>query len=248
MIALIIISLILFSIVSYIIIRSKTSKCINNVVEYAKTALIVIAHPDDECMFFSPTIVYLNQINIQVYILCLSNGNYYGSGELREKEFLKSARCLGIPSESCYIINHSQLQDHPSKHWKRDIIIEYILKFTDSKSIDLLITFDKHGVSQHSNHISIYESVNWMYKHEMLSNTSIFYLETVGVLRKYLSICDALFSFKAMSNKDLLILSNVIDFSKGVKAMLCHRSQLVWFRILYIIFSQYMFINRLKTP
>ena len=35
--------------------------------------LIVIAHPDDECMFFAPTILQLNRIS-QVYILCLSTG------------------------------------------------------------------------------------------------------------------------------------------------------------------------------
>lgn len=41
-----------------------------------KRALIVTAHPDDESMFFGPTIVSLTKQNCQVYILCLSNGSY----------------------------------------------------------------------------------------------------------------------------------------------------------------------------
>lgn len=40
-----------------------------------KRVLIVTAHPDDECMFFGPTIVSLSQRNdCHVYLLCLSNG------------------------------------------------------------------------------------------------------------------------------------------------------------------------------
>lgn len=43
-----------------------------------KRALIITAHPDDECMFFGPTILSLTkQKNCMVYLLCLSNGMYY---------------------------------------------------------------------------------------------------------------------------------------------------------------------------
>lgn len=37
-------------------------------------ALIVTAHPDDECMFFAPTIVRLADVNASVSLLCLSEG------------------------------------------------------------------------------------------------------------------------------------------------------------------------------
>lgn len=37
-------------------------------------ALIVTAHPDDECMFFAPTIVRLAEFNASVHLLCLSEG------------------------------------------------------------------------------------------------------------------------------------------------------------------------------
>merc|ERR1719187_1534000 len=61
-------------------------------------------------MFFSPTIIHLNKINIEVHILCLSNGNFYGIGNQREKEFLNSCKCLGIPFNRCHINNDPQLQ------------------------------------------------------------------------------------------------------------------------------------------
>lgn len=42
--------------------------------------LIVTAHPDDECMFFGPTLCHLADRNIQAKVLCLSKGNFYGKG------------------------------------------------------------------------------------------------------------------------------------------------------------------------
>lgn len=42
-----------------------------------RRVLIVTAHPDDECMFFGPTILALTQREepCTVYLLCLSNGS-----------------------------------------------------------------------------------------------------------------------------------------------------------------------------
>lgn len=41
----------------------------------AKRVMFVIAHPDDECMFFGPVIMKLaQQKNCELYLLCLSKG------------------------------------------------------------------------------------------------------------------------------------------------------------------------------
>lgn len=37
-------------------------------------ALVVTAHPDDECMFFAPAIIQLVSLNVDVHLLCLSQG------------------------------------------------------------------------------------------------------------------------------------------------------------------------------
>ena len=42
-------------------------------------ALLVIAHPDDECMFFTPTLLGLQSQNVVVHVLCLSTGNFAGA-------------------------------------------------------------------------------------------------------------------------------------------------------------------------
>lgn len=39
-----------------------------------RNALIVTAHPDDECMFFGPTIRALSSSKHRLHVLCLSTG------------------------------------------------------------------------------------------------------------------------------------------------------------------------------
>lgn len=55
-----------------------------------KTVLLITAHPDDESMFFIPTISNIKNIGYKINILCLSNGN----SERREEEFLKATKFL----------------------------------------------------------------------------------------------------------------------------------------------------------
>ena len=40
-----------------------------------KTVLVITAHPDDECMFFSPSILNLQRC-CSVHLLCLSTGKF----------------------------------------------------------------------------------------------------------------------------------------------------------------------------
>lgn len=229
-----------------IIFKHKSSKHVLKALKNKKSALIVTAHPDDECMFFAPTILNLKKVNINMHILCLSNGNFYGNGKLRERELMNSAEYLGVPFEQCHIIDSPRLQDDPNANWKKEDIIECVLDFIDNNCIDILITFDNHGVSHHSNHISIYKAVNWLQKNNRLSDIAIFYLETVMIFRKYSSVFDIIFSFLSLSENDILTLVSVSEFFQGFRAMASHRSQLMWFRILYMFFSRYMFINSLK--
>ena len=49
----------------------------NNIGEMGdKKVLVITAHPDDECMFFSPTILGLQDDGWEVYVLCMSTGIY----------------------------------------------------------------------------------------------------------------------------------------------------------------------------
>lgn len=66
-----------------------------------KHALLLTAHPDDECMFFAPTV--LAHPNISA--LCLSTGNADGLGGIRAKELTRSYSALGVPPEHVFHVD-----------------------------------------------------------------------------------------------------------------------------------------------
>ena len=72
--------------------------------------LFVIAHPDDESMFFLPSIQDFVAKDWIVHILCLSNGSSGGIGSVREKELLKAAVVLSILPENVELVNDTNLE------------------------------------------------------------------------------------------------------------------------------------------
>lgn len=122
-------------------------------------ALVVIAHPDDEAMFFAPTILGLARLKQQVSLLCFSSGNYYNQGEIRKKELLQSCAVLGIPPSRVMIIDKREFPDDPEVQWDTEHVASTILQHIHANGTDLVVTFDAEGVSGHSNHIALYKAV-----------------------------------------------------------------------------------------
>jgi hypothetical protein len=94
-----------------------------------RNILYVIAHPDDEAMFFVPSIVQLRKTN-ELYLLCLSNGNFDGLGKIREKELYASAKYLGF--KEAKVVDHPELADGMKSYWNPDVIGEEIKKYMTS--------------------------------------------------------------------------------------------------------------------
>ena len=91
--------------------------------------LLVIAHPDDEAMFFSPLLIALKENLCNVSMLCMSTGGYDGLGSTRRVELMKSADCYGIDHNSVKIIDNDQLQDGKDSNWSPDIVRDVILDY-----------------------------------------------------------------------------------------------------------------------
>ena len=111
-----------------------------------ETIILVIAHPDDECMFFYPTISRAKRL----HIICLSNGGYDGLGEQREKELQRAARRLGA-SATC--INNAALQDGPHA-WDPSVVAANVGPWLHAGAV--VVTFDRYGASGHANHVAVY--------------------------------------------------------------------------------------------
>ncbi|XP_017268046.1 N-acetylglucosaminyl-phosphatidylinositol de-N-acetylase [Kryptolebias marmoratus] len=205
-------------------------------------ALVVTAHPDDECMFFAPTILRLAETNATVHLLCLSEGNYYNQGAQRRRELLDSCAVLGIPASRVTIINHKNLPDDPTAEWSVSLISSAVVKCMSAHSINMVLTFDGRGVSGHANHVAINKAVRHLASTgEVPKDCVLLSLVTVGLFRKYVSFLELPLSWLLPSRLCCIVGSQ--GYKRAKAAMMCHRSQLLWFRYLYVAFSRYMFIN-----
>ena len=83
-------------------------------------------------------------------------GNFESKGPARQQELWRACKLLNIQDESITLVNSTQLLDDPNVSWKSQIIAKQILKQVDSLDIDVVITFDRDGVSGHANHSAIY--------------------------------------------------------------------------------------------
>lgn len=112
-----------------------------------------------------------------------------------------------------------------------------------------------------------------MYKSDRVPDCKLYVLESVNIIRKYIQLLDLPVSLLSASywylvtyeqkrtikvNRNILsrygkiinhffnasLFSNVIFLLQS--AMAAHKSQYVWFRKLYMIFSRYTFINTLQ--
>ena len=230
-------SIILLLIIRYYISRRIILKtgCLDG------NTLIVTAHPDDECMFFAPTILAISNISQNLYILCLSNGNYYGIGHKRKSEFFKSLRILGIPIENGILIDNPRLLDGPNNSWDVKVILDIIARISQTLEIKNILTFDQYGVSGHKNHCAIAQAI--CRDDPRLSNVNVLFLETVDICHKYLGMLATLWVL-CMPNNSLTFTTNLAGLLKIHLAMYSHHSQYTWFRILYILYSRYVYVNQ----
>lgn len=205
-----------------------------------KRVMLVISHPDDEVMFFGPTILALTQ-SCDIYLLCLSHGDYRGEGTVRKEELYASCAVLGIPEQNIILLKHSKLKDDPNVRWREELVSEIVLRHVAALAIDTVLTFDRHGVSGHKNHMSLYYAMACLAIEDR--ERSVYCLASVNLLRKYSWVVDVPMSWLLCRT---VYMASPAQWFQLQRAMLCHASQLTWYRRLYMIFSRYVLINTLE--
>ncbi|KAK6822881.1 N-acetylglucosaminyl-phosphatidylinositol de-N-acetylase [Apiospora arundinis] len=178
-----------------------------------KRICLLIAHPDDEAMFFAPTLLALTRPDTgnHVKILCLSTGNQDGLGDTRREELKKSAKLLGLRDEDdALVLDDPNFPDSITTTWDTDRIstllcqafAPHLSRRSSSSgtpplaSIDVLLTFDEGGVSGHPNHKSLYHGARRFIsaltagKPGYACPVDLYTLTTVGFVRKYCGFLD----------------------------------------------------------
>mmetsp|Transcript_16020 Transcript_16020/g.30773 ORF Transcript_16020/g.30773 Transcript_16020/m.30773 type:complete len:272 (-) Transcript_16020:149-964(-) len=225
--------------------------------------LLVIAHPDDEAMFFAPTLLGLAERGVRLHVLCLSTGNFAGLGDVRTSELRNSCVCLKIPPENVSVIDHPEMQDGMATVWKDEVVIQHVESYVQAHSISTVITFDEHGVSGHSNHRAVHRAVrlwNQMSSKESAtaldasdSNSSttnvcaeVWQLMSTSIVRKFIGVLDVLPSLLWASRSMTRMCFVASNAQLGREAMKMHASQWVWYRRLFVWFARYAYVNTLE--
>ncbi|KAL8648746.1 MAG: hypothetical protein Q9226_005869 [Calogaya cf. arnoldii] len=252
-----------------------------------KLIVLLIAHPDDEAMFFSPTLLALTAPDSgnHVKILCLSNGNADSLGKIREKELVASGETLGLRSrDDILVLDCPDFIDGMKTIWDVEKVADVLSQAFSSPqqqkhkdhmaadapkaTIDVLVTFDRFGVSHHPNHIALYYGAkSWLNrlmegKRGWRCPVELHTLTSISIVRKYLSFLDAPMTMalgfltglkdsrrqeRAGGRRQALFVSDLWQWRQGQKAMTrAHRSQMRWFRWGWITFGRYMVVNDLK--
>jgi N-acetylglucosaminylphosphatidylinositol deacetylase len=208
-----------------------------------KEVLLIISHPDDEIMFFSPTIKFLFSQNIKIRILCLSNGNFDNLGKVRESELAKVCKELRI--EDFEIIYDEKMQDNIKVKWDDSVVAStiqsYMNKNDNINNIGTIITFDEWGVTKHPNHISANEGLITYLKNnrEIIKEKKInsYLLDTHNPISQYtIFIPFVFFFFKEYGffNKNPFY---------SYKMMKFHTSQFNTMRKIHMLMSSYSYFN-----
>lgn len=207
--------------------------------EKSRAVLVVVAHPDDESMFFWPTLCELMCRGRNVTLLCVGD-----TTEERRAELEKSASLLGIarlrwgPAK--------QFPDSMAVRWDVGALVRLLeqeLALQDFKSV---LTFDSAGVSGHPNHIQCSEGCRVLW--EKRKSFHLLELCSVPLWRKYLSVWDSLAStvLSAGGREDQVsfIARDWFSWAKLWNHMaICYPSQFVWYRKLYVVFTRYAYQN-----
>ena len=109
---------------------------------------------------------------------------------------------------------------------------------------DRIITFDSKGVSFHPNHIAVSKGVRSMSKEYEVKE-----LVTGPWIMKYLGVFSLAFEeIKRIIKREKSSLMFITPLKKilclsSFKAFMCHKSQIVWYRILNLMFSKFHLFN-----
>ncbi|KKK19671.1 hypothetical protein ARAM_001660 [Aspergillus rambellii] len=247
-------------------------RLVPGVLRQARNIVLVTAHPDDETLFFSPSILYhRHEPHVTRSLLVISSGNYNGIGDQRLVEVHNSCAALGISQDRCVVGNHPDLQDNPTKWWDEDVIASIVGPHVEKWHADVIMTFDHGGISGHINHRAVSAGVK-KYVSTTQNAPPAFALQSTALLRKYSSLIDLLptalpFSWRIAQallasplNPDeaqsataprghtetALLVSSWQTYLESRAAFSQHQSQYSWDRVLYLVISRYMWFNTLE--
>ncbi|CAI7637637.1 unnamed protein product [Penicillium crustosum] len=263
-------ALLLYFILAYYL--ADDPRLVPDIFRHARRPILIVAHPDDETLFFSPSILYHRHApHVTRSLLVISSGNHNGIGEQRQTEIHKSCAALGISQDHCVVLNHPDLQDNPKKWWDENLVQDIIAPYIETWKADLIISFDQGGISGHVNHRAVSAGIR-TYIATSEDVPPAYMLQSISLPRKYSSLIDLIpstipFLWKIIEallipatnpedvgrslvretrKERILLVSSWQTYLESRAAFSQHESQYSWDRVLYLVLSRYMWLNTLE--
>jgi LmbE family N-acetylglucosaminyl deacetylase len=205
-----------------------------------KKVIFVYAHPDDETLASGGTIIKLARKGYAVKLITATRGEAGKSGDpnvkhppekmavLRTAELKAAAEILGI-SEIFFL----DYLDGTLKHISKKKLAAKILKILNLEKPDVVVTHDKHGGSNHPDHIAVSQAATRafeIYKDKIKKHVRLYHLV---VPRSHIRKRDLLgFAYtafgkiKGTADKQITTFVDIRDaFDKKTEALHCHATQ-----------------------
>lgn len=134
-------------------------------------------------------------------------------------------------------------------HWDEGLIAACIADAVTNVSASMVISFDACGVSGHTNHRAVHCGLRRLMLERRTLDISFeaWQLVSAGLLRKFMGVLDAPLSMReAAAAPDSVVCYRAVSPMCIMGAMGKHRSQWVWFRKLFVVFSRYTYVNTLQ--
>ena len=116
----------------------------------------------------------------------------------------------------------------------------------------LIVTFDERGASGHANHVATFRGLVLLRaaaaasREDPLSGATFLRLESAPLVGRFLgALAIPLGIARARCDGRPSLLFTNVNVVAAFRALAAHRTQLVWFRKLFLVFSVYTFFNRL---
>lgn len=138
------------------------------------------------------------------------------------------------------VIDDPELQDGFESVWPLDLVATKVSEYIHRTALGTVFTFDDYGISGHPNHIAVHHGVRQAISFTENQPIRGYQLISSGAFQKFLGLFDATFT-------ETTGVAAVYAGGPAVgaiwAAMWAHRSQFVWFRVLFLLFSRYSYVN-----
>lgn len=147
--------------------------------------LAVFAHPDDEAFGPGGTLAVYAKQGVEIHVLCATRGEAgqlhetvkQSHGEkidsIREKELLASTKILGI--------HHVEFLDYGDGHLCNAVyheLAEKIIQKIETFQPQVILTFDRLGVSGHIDHMALSMMTTYAFRQTMTASKLYYYCLT----------------------------------------------------------------------